>query len=312
MASVYIDRLKAVQSELDSCVKSLEKDPSRFGDRVARMRYKPAIPVRVAVDHIGGTTSRHQVVAFDLSESGIGFFHGSFVYPDSPCDVHLVTLDREYFSAPAAITRCIWVEGSIHFIAAEFKKPIDIGQFLHIEAPKEDVVPPEKILEKPETLPSLELCRSLANHLALLSHHPVLWNDARHMMIDLENLIDGRETRLPTYFYERQDHIALVDKDAIIRAVNPYWCHFAANNGYEGNGFTGTNYVNVLNKGEKRDPAVDGIYAVLRGEVPEYSAKYTCHNHVYKLWYKLRVRPFEKPPGFSIEHQLIGRTPNQV
>ncbi|MGB0717217.1 MAG: hypothetical protein ACPGXK_15170, partial [Phycisphaerae bacterium] len=301
-----------------------EKNPGRFSERANRERYNPQVPVRIEVYHIGGTTSRYQVQAFDLSESGIGFFHGGFVYPDSVCDVHLVTPDREFFTVTATITRCLWVDGSIHFVAAEFKQPIEIGEFFAESKPAAveaqhpvatavasvAATPVTSVVNEKQVI-SRELLKLLSNHLAVLSHHPALWHDVRYIMDDLDNMIAGRETRLPIEFYSTQDHVALVDDAGLIRYVNPAWCYFAANNGYEGKGFTGSRYLDVLNGGDGTDPSELGIKAVLRGEVPEYVATYTCHNESDKLWYKLLAREYSVSPGYAIEHQLVARTPKK-
>ena len=92
-------------------------------------------------------------------------------------------------------------------------------------------------------------------------------------------------------------HVALLDPDGIILAVNEPWRQFARANGLTDPDFgVGSNYLDVCDvriAGKSGDaPAVaDGIRSVLRGEAPKFSFEYPCHTPEKQNWFAAIVNP---------------------
>lgn len=95
-------------------------------------------------------------------------------------------------------------------------------------------------------------------------------------------------------------HIALLDAQGNILAVNKAWRHFGSDNGLQRPDFlTGVNYLEVCERarGEFAEEALmvaDGIRRVLRGELPAFSIEYPCHAPREKRWFRLMVTPLSE------------------
>ncbi|HAV63224.1 MAG TPA: hypothetical protein DCY13_12770 [Verrucomicrobiales bacterium] len=108
-------------------------------------------------------------------------------------------------------------------------------------------------------------------------------------------------------------HIAVVDSDGVIVAVNEAWRRFARKNhaGQAGGVDVGANYLEVCRKAAERgDPEVrrilDGIEAVLAGSSTDFTAEYPCHAPGEKRWFYMRVRPLPAPRGGAvISHENV-------
>lgn len=114
-------------------------------------------------------------------------------------------------------------------------------------------------------------------------------------------------------------HIAVLDQDGVIRAVNEPWWRFARENGIalpgESDPLTpiGVTYqtvarraVGVIPPGNLEEVS-QGIQAVLDGRLPAYSTEYPCHTPDRKRWFTMNVIPLgqEKQEGVVITHTDI-------
>lgn len=103
-------------------------------------------------------------------------------------------------------------------------------------------------------------------------------------------------------------HVAVLDADGNIRAVNQAWQRFAAENaGPEGTLIrptdVGTNYLTVCRKAvdcpEARE-AADGILGVLHGRRDSYELEYPCHSESERRWFRMTVTPLSYPGGGAV------------
>ncbi len=96
-------------------------------------------------------------------------------------------------------------------------------------------------------------------------------------------------------------HIALLDAEGNIVAVNEAWRRFGAQNILQMDGYcVGSNYLKVCEsaRGEcsSEAPAVaEGIRRVLENEAPDFSLDYPCHSPAEMRWFRLMVTPLQ--PG---------------
>lgn len=92
-------------------------------------------------------------------------------------------------------------------------------------------------------------------------------------------------------------NIALLDPHGSILAVNQAWKRFAQANVFSGENFAlGDNYLAVCERarGQCADDAraaAEGIRAVLRGDVFEFSLEYACHSQQRRAWFRLMAVP---------------------
>jgi len=95
------------------------------------------------------------------------------------------------------------------------------------------------------------------------------------------------------------EHVAVIDGQGVITAVNSSWRRFAAENGAQkdADAFIGTNYLGICMgavgspRGEESMSAYDGIKAVLMGTQRGFSLKYPCHSPTEQRWFILYAMP---------------------
>lgn len=117
-------------------------------------------------------------------------------------------------------------------------------------------------------------------------------------------------------------HIAIVNSEGVIVAVNKAWRSFAHENDDEHvliNDAVGTNYFDVC-KASFGDSAaqsmlsLDGMLTVLRKESKSFEVVYPCHSPTEERWYLMRVVPLEGA-GFSglvVSHTNITRQKREL
>ena len=99
-------------------------------------------------------------------------------------------------------------------------------------------------------------------------------------------------------------HIAILDKQGTILAVNEAWERFARQNGafsLAGLG-CGVNYLEVCRRSIQRPSdcagrALNGILSVLDGKKDIFSIEYPCDSPSESRWFFMKVMPFRSPEG---------------
>lgn len=92
-------------------------------------------------------------------------------------------------------------------------------------------------------------------------------------------------------------HLALLDAQGVIVAVNEAWRQFATANVLQGPAFTiGQNYLEVCERSsgdcsEEAQTVVSGLRRILRGESTEFVLEYPCHSPEEKRWFRLMASP---------------------
>jgi PAS domain S-box-containing protein len=91
-------------------------------------------------------------------------------------------------------------------------------------------------------------------------------------------------------------HIAVLDRDGNIIAVNEAWKRFAYENGNDAiAGSVRVNYLDVCRRSQDYDDdarrALNGIQAVLQGTLPDFVIEYPCHSPDQQRWFLMSVTP---------------------
>ncbi|MCU0625868.1 MAG: PAS domain-containing protein [Gemmatimonadaceae bacterium] len=100
-------------------------------------------------------------------------------------------------------------------------------------------------------------------------------------------------------------HVAVVAGDGRIVAVNAAWRRFAGDNDDADAGEPGRNYLDVCRTSASAGiveaaAALDGLYAVLRGERPDFEFEYPCHSPTEQRWFLMRVAPLAGSPRRAV------------
>ncbi|WP_162141317.1 response regulator [Paucidesulfovibrio longus] len=104
-------------------------------------------------------------------------------------------------------------------------------------------------------------------------------------------------------------HVALLDEQGRILAVNRAWKRFAALNGGDPAQLgAGVDYLRIC-KGaldSEEDPyasvALDGLRKVLRGELEEFRLHYPCHSPTRERWFLMQATPISGGNGVVVSH----------
>lgn len=105
--------------------------------RSKRLRYQQGAILVVLNPDDAKNWGAFRVPTMDLSEGGLGFLHGMYVYPGTRCDILLTTLDGRTEITPGKVARCEVAQGTTHQIGVQFDEPIDVGRFLSADETKE-------------------------------------------------------------------------------------------------------------------------------------------------------------------------------
>lgn len=309
----YFDRLKSSPDDLRESVKIFAREDERTDKqdrrRCARFKYATRKPIKVDIEHVGGTTSHLLVRPYDLSDHGIGFFHGGFVFPHSKCELELISHDNEQIGASGQVVRCLAIRGQVHFCGVEFDHEINARLILGIDEDADA----ERSIDNVEATPvsTGDVIDQLSRHLRALADAPSLFVDCASMVQDLDRLRHGEQTKLPLHYYLTSDSIAVLDQAGKVVMVNPAWCMFALENGYSGAGFTGMNYLDkckqTSDKGKLDSELPESLEQVLKADKDQFTWYYTCHAPRLERWFEMHVeRDREIPDGVVVRHRLVG------
>ena len=140
----------------------------------------------------------------------------------------------------------------------------------------------------------------------------VTWRDVTRRVQDQQALLEAEELARST-LDGLSAHIAIIDQDGEILAVNQAWRDFAkANSGLSSKVNEGANYLSVsdraegMNSGEGK-PFANGIRAVLSGLLDKFEMEYPCHSKERERWFVGRVTRFPSsgPPRAVIAHEDV-------
>ena len=109
-------------------------------------------------------------------------------------------------------------------------------------------------------------------------------------------------------------HIAVLDTNGDIVAVNEQWKRFARENGGNDESFyIGANYLSVCESAVKHDEnefakaLLQGFQDLLQGKIKEFSIEYPCHSPVTEHWFIARIKSFthEAETYYLASHEEI-------
>ena len=108
-------------------------------------------------------------------------------------------------------------------------------------------------------------------------------------------------------------HVALIDAQGVVTAVNGAWRRFADANGYAGaDQGVGRNYLDICDSARGRDSAnaagvAAGIRSVLAGQSRRFSYEYPCDSPSECRWFMTLVTPLpeDRPTGAVVMHLNI-------
>lgn len=114
-----------------------------------------------------------------------------------------------------------------------------------------------------------------------------LLRGAQQRLLESEQLQRDLSEKQAAILDALPDHIAVIDQDGLIVAVNRAWCRFGQRNGLlGGDAWQGRNYLAQCEPG-----LADEIRALIAGERAPLSLEYPCHSPTEQRWFRLTANP---------------------
>lgn len=134
-AKPILDTLKLTEAEWHDIAQYLDDSASRADlpankRKAKRERFSKRSALIFRVAHPGGTEERYLIRTRNLSDTGLCFLHGSFLYPRSECVVTLQSKDRKTIEVSGTVVRCRHITGKVHEVGIKFRTPIASAEYL--------------------------------------------------------------------------------------------------------------------------------------------------------------------------------------
>jgi hypothetical protein len=136
---LLVDSLRISDAEWYACVHEMDLRSAQYKKTlekrsVPRQAYRNIARIIVTIQTFGGQTQQFKARAYDLSEHGIGFLHGAYVYKDTPAEILMQHHVNGMTRIHATIVNCEHVKKRIHRVGAKFEEPINLEDYLMNEA----------------------------------------------------------------------------------------------------------------------------------------------------------------------------------
>ncbi|MCW5961723.1 MAG: PAS domain S-box protein [Pyrinomonadaceae bacterium] len=127
--------------------------------------------------------------------------------------------------------------------------------------------------------------------------------------LEAENALRKSELFAKTILNSLSAHIAVIDKNGDIAAVNNAWTRFAEQNctaaEIAATG-VGNNYLQITKKGESRESkeVFEKLSTILRGELDVFQIEYPCHSRDEERWFLLQATALHSADGGAVVSHL--------
>lgn len=129
----WTDLVKVPPSEVDRILREVDARAARC-DRAKRRAeqrhsYRGNAMLVVFNPDNADTRAKFRVIPSDLSTGGVGFLHGAFVHPGTPCHLILSDLLGQSRVVCGVVARCELAKGRVHTVGVKFEYPIALDEF---------------------------------------------------------------------------------------------------------------------------------------------------------------------------------------
>lgn len=130
-----VDALRISDAEWVECIREMDHRAKNASYDVQRrteerQSYRNNTRIIVCIRNYDGRKQQFIVRAYDLTSTGLGFLHGSYIYQDTPAEIYLEHKSDGMIRIPATIRCCTHVKKRIHLIGAQFDEPITLSDYL--------------------------------------------------------------------------------------------------------------------------------------------------------------------------------------
>lgn len=129
----YVDALRITEAEHRALLDELDRvgAAETGANQRAGKRYRYVVREGLILQ-VDKDDTRLIVRPRNISSSGIGLLHGSFLYPGTTCTIALKTTAGKHVLASGRIVHCRCVRGRAHEVGVQFDNPIDVEDFVRV------------------------------------------------------------------------------------------------------------------------------------------------------------------------------------
>jgi hypothetical protein len=135
ISSKYVEGLRLSERDRAILIEQMKKSGLADRRKSPRIVVEGTFSVLLTMEAIGGSPAFYRIYPWDLSRSGVGFFHRSFVYPGTRCSFTGLTFDGEPFTLKGDVVRCAHVSGNVHAVGTRLDAEIEPERFLGSSTP---------------------------------------------------------------------------------------------------------------------------------------------------------------------------------
>lgn len=128
-----IDTLRLQAHEVQRLLAILDdrnQPPKDIQRASERLMYGQGAAIVLSIEQYDGSEVTYLVRPRNLSDTGLGFLHGTFIYPGTPALATLKARGNLPIEVRGQIIRCQLIQGRVHEIGMRFDQPIDVEQFV--------------------------------------------------------------------------------------------------------------------------------------------------------------------------------------
>lgn len=121
----YIEGMRLTERERAVLIELMKKTGIAERRRHPRMVIEGGLSFLCTMDFPGGSSAHFKIYPWDVSKSGLGFFHRAYLYPGTKCTFTGQTYDHQPFSVKGDVTTCSHVSGNVHTVGVKLEFEID-------------------------------------------------------------------------------------------------------------------------------------------------------------------------------------------
>lgn len=131
LATKLFRTIRLPEQEIDTLLDRMDKEPPSPGSRLRQARRYPyRVSIAVHFSQQGGAqTVSYLVPTRNLSEGGLSFLLGKFVYTNTPLIVQLTTPYGSWHNVGSRVRQCRYLEKNVHEVKIQFDHPIDPASY---------------------------------------------------------------------------------------------------------------------------------------------------------------------------------------
>lgn len=135
-----IDTLRITEKEWHARIAEMEskQTPTTGHEKRKSQRHHHCVlaTITIRTQNQGVTENYFLIRTRNISEGGMGFLHGAFVYPGSQVVAILQDNNGKAIALEGDVARCNHVAGKVHEVGVRFKRMIRVEDFIKPAAPE--------------------------------------------------------------------------------------------------------------------------------------------------------------------------------